>query len=74
MIHLNDTLKITLLVVVCVSYFIYLQKPSIMFKKDGSFKTFGLRSGETILPFHIGIILVGFFTYYVLILYGGKYI
>ena len=49
MIELNDNLKITLVVVLILSYFLYDQKPECMFKENGEFKHFGLNKDETVL-------------------------
>ena len=45
-----------------------------MFHDDGKFKTFGLKKNETIIPFHIGLFVISFATYYGLLISGGKYI
>ena len=74
MIELNDTLKITLLVLLIASYIIYNQKPSLMFHNDGTFKHFGLKKNETIIPFHIALFVISFITYFGLKIKGGKYI
>ncbi len=74
MIELTDNLKITIVLVLIVSYFLYDRKPKCMFKDDGTFKQFGLTKDETITPFFIIITIIGFTTYYALILKDGKYV
>ena len=74
MISFDDNLKITIVVLLFVSYFLYEQKPEIMFDKQGKFKSFGLRREQTIFPFHIAIIVISFFVYYGLLLRNGMYV
>jgi len=74
MIELNDNLKISIVVVLVSSYLIYEQKPAYFFKDDGEFKTFGLKSDETPFPFFMVITVLGFTTYYGLLLKEGKYV
>ena len=74
MIHLNDTLKMALLTMVIASYILYDQKPIFMFHKDGRFKNFGLQKDETICHYLLIITLIGFTTYYYLLIKGGKYV
>ena len=74
MIQLNDNLKISIVVVLVASYLIYDQKPPCMFKDDGTFKNFGLRNDETPFPFFMIITVIGFTTYYGLLLKEGKYV
>ena len=74
MIELNDNLKITLVVVLIISYFLYDQKPECMFKENGEFKHFGLNKDETVFPFLMIITVAGFTTYYALLLKEGKYV
>jgi len=74
MIQLNDNLKISIIVVLVSSYLIYDQKPECFFKPTGEFKAFGLKQDETPFPFFIIITVIGFSTYYGLILKEGKYI
>ena len=74
MIQLNDQLKISIIVVLIASYFLYNQKPSCMFKNNGEFKSFGLKPDETPFPFFMIITVIGFTTYYGLLLKEGKYV
>jgi len=74
MIQLNDNLKISIVVVLITSYLIYGRKPPCMFKDTGEFKSFGLQSDETPFPFFMIITVVGFTTYYGLLLKAGKYV
>jgi len=74
MILLNDNLKISIVVVLVSGYLIYNQKPSYIFKPNGEFKGFGLKQDETPFPFFMIITLIGFITYYGLILKEGKYV
>ena len=74
MFELTDSLKITLLILLGSSYIIYEMKPDLMFHKDGKFKQFGLKKGETVVPFFLGLFIISFVTYYGLLLSGGKYI
>ena len=74
MFELTDTLKITLLTLLISAYLLYELKPTLMFQDDGKFKTFGLKKKETIIPFHIGLFIISFATYYGLLISGGKYI
>ena len=74
MIQLNDNLKITIVVVLAASYFIYDKKPESMFSENGQFKTFGLNQGETPFPFFMVITVIGFTTYYGLLLREGNYV
>ena len=74
MIELNDNLKIALVVVVVSSYLIYDQKPEYFFTANGKFKSFGLNKDQTPFPFFIAITILGFTTYYGLLLKEGKYI
>ena len=74
MIQLSDNLKISIVVVLITSYILYGQKPSCMFKDNGEFKSFGLTQGDTPFPFFMIITVIGFTTYYGLLLKGGKYI
>ena len=74
MIQLNDKLKISVVVVLVASYILYEQKPSCMFKDNGEFKSFGLKQDETPFPFFMIITVIGFTTYYGLLLKEGKYV
>tara|TARA_B100001094_G_C18106315_1_gene758577 strand:+ start:1118 stop:1342 length:225 start_codon:yes stop_codon:yes gene_type:complete len=74
MIQLNENLKAAIIVLLLASYVIYEQKPDLMFKEDGSFKSFGVRHNETPFPFFIVITILGFTVYYGLLLKGGNYI
>ena len=74
MISFDDNLKITIVVLLFVSYFLYEQKHEIMLDKQGKFKPFGLSREQTIFPFHIAIIVISFFVYYGLLLRNGKYV
>ena len=74
MIQLNDNLKISIVVVLVSSYLIYDQKPECFFKQSGEFKAFGLKQDETPFPFFMVISVIGFITYYGLILKEGKYV
>tara|TARA_B110001469_G_C9376991_1_gene195828 strand:- start:342 stop:566 length:225 start_codon:yes stop_codon:yes gene_type:complete len=74
MIQLNDNLKLSILVILISSYLIYDMKPLCMFKGDGEFKNFGLKQDETPFSFMIVITIIGFTTYYGLLLKGGKYV
>jgi len=74
MIELNENLKISIIVIVVSSYLIYDQKPEYFFKDNGEFKSFGLKPDETPFPFFIIITVLGFSTYYGLLLKEGKYV
>lgn len=74
MLQLTDNLKIAILVMLTSSYLLYDQKPDIMFHEDGRFKNFGLKKDETICHYIIIITLIGFTTYYYLLIKGGKYV
>tara|TARA_B100000212_G_C27354563_1_gene525251 strand:+ start:956 stop:1180 length:225 start_codon:yes stop_codon:yes gene_type:complete len=74
MFQINDKLKTSLLVLLIVSYVIYENKPSFMFKSDGSFKEFGVNPDQTPFPFFMVVSIVAFTTYYGLLLNEGKYI
>jgi len=74
MIELNDNLKISIVVLLVSSYLIYEQKPECFFTSNGEFKGFGLKHDETPFPFFMVITVVGFTTYYALILKDGKYV
>ena len=74
MIQLNDNLKISIIVVLITSYLIYYRKPSCMFKDNGEFKSFGLQSDETPFPLFMITTVIGFTTYYGLLLKEGKYV
>jgi hypothetical protein len=74
MININDNLKISILVVLIASYLIYNRKPDCMFTPTGKFKAFGLKQNETPFPFFMIISVIGFTTYYVLLLKEGKYV
>ena len=74
MIELNDNLKISIVVVLVSSYLIYDQKPEYFFTPTGEFKSFGLKRDETPFPFFMVITILGFTTYYGLLLKEGKYV
>ena len=74
MIELNENLKISIVVLLVSSYLIYEQKPECFFTSNGEFKGFGLKPNETPFPFFMVITVVGFTTYYALILKDGKYV
>ena len=74
MIQLNDNLKMTIVVILISSYFLYDQKRPCMFKDNGEFKGFGLNQDETPFPFFMVITVIGFTTYYGLLLKEGKYV
>ena len=74
MIQLNDNLKISIIGVLLSSYILYDQKPDIMFQKNGTFKQFGLKQVETLLPFFLVITIIGFTLYYGLLLKEGRYV
>jgi hypothetical protein len=74
MITINNQLKISIICILVIGYLIYDKKPSLMFKENGEFKHFGLNKDETIMPFFMMIIIVGFTIYYGLLLHEGKYV
>ena len=74
MIQLNDNLKLAIIVMLLTSYILYDKKPDIMFHNDGKFKNFGLKRDETICHYLLIITLVGFTTYYYLLIKEGKYV
>lgn len=74
MIQLNDNLKISILVMLVSAYLLYDKKPDSMFQRDGTFKNFGLKQDETICHYLIVITLIGFTTYYYLLIKEGKYV
>jgi len=74
MIQLNDNLKLAIIVMLLTSYILYDKKPDIMFHDDGKFKNFGLKKDETICHYLLIITLVGFTTYYYLLIKEGKYV
>ena len=74
LININDQLKIAVLVVLVSGYLIYEQKPSLFFKENGEFKHFGLNKDETPFPFFLVITVIGFTSYYCLLLKEGKYV
>ena len=74
MIELTDNLKISIVVILVTGYLIYEQKPECFFTSKGEFKGFGLKQNETPFPFFMVITLIGFMTYYGLILKEGKYV
>jgi len=74
MIQLNDNLKISIIIVLISSYLIYEKKPTCMFQNNGKFKAFGLKQDETPFPFFMIITIIGFTSYYGLLLKEGKYV
>ena len=74
LININDQLKIAIIVILVSGYFIYEKKPSLFFKENGEFKQFGLKSDETPFPFFMILMILGFMTYYCLLLKEGKYV
>lgn len=74
LISINDQLKIAVLIVLVSGYFIYEQKPSLFFKDNGEFKHFGLQKDETPFPFFLIVTIIGFTSYYCLLLNDGKYV
>jgi len=74
MIELNDNLKVSILVILVSSYLIYDRKPDCLFKDNGEFKAFGLKPDETPFPFFMIISVIGFTTYYGLLLRESKYV
>lgn len=74
LININDQLKISVIVILVGGYFLYEQKPSYFFKENGEFKQFGLKKDETPFPFFMILMILGFLTYYCLLLKEGKYV
>jgi len=74
MIQLNNNLKLAIIVMLLTSYILYDKKPDIMFHDDGKFKNFGLKRDETICHYLLIITLVGFTTYYYLLIKEGNYV
>jgi len=74
MIQLNNNLKLAIIVMLLTSYILYDKKPDIMFHDDGKFKDFGLKRDETICHYLLIITLVGFTTYYYLLIKEGNYV
>ena len=74
LISMNDQLKGSILVVLVAGYILYEQKPGYFFKDNGDFKGFGLKQDETPFPFFMILMIVGFTTYYGLLLKEGKYV
>jgi hypothetical protein len=74
MIELTTNIKLSILIILISSYLIYEQKSSYMFTTTGEFKSFGLKRDETPFPFFMVITVIGFTSYYGLLLKGGKYI
>lgn len=74
MIQLNQQLKISILVVIGIGYVLYDQKPSWLFTHEGRFKEFGLQQDQTPFPFFIVLMVLGFVSYYGLLLQQGNYV
>ena len=74
LITLNDQLKLSVLVVLISGYLLYKYKPRLLFKENGEFKHFGVNNDETPFPFFMVLIVIGFTSYYGLLLKEGKYV
>tara|TARA_B100000035_G_C20736892_1_gene438030 strand:+ start:333 stop:632 length:300 start_codon:yes stop_codon:yes gene_type:complete len=74
MIQLNKQLKISIVIVIAVGYILYDQKPTGLFTTEGKFKDFGLSQDQTPFPFFLVLFVVGFISYYGLLLKEGKYV
>ena len=74
LITINDQLKISVVIVLIAGYLLYEHKPSVFFKDNGEFKKFGVQNDETPFPFFMALMVIGFTSYYALLLKEGKYV
>ncbi len=74
MLNASGELKLSILILLIVGYIIYDMKPKFMFKENGEFKQFGLNKDETPFSFFIVMSVIGFTTYYGLLIKQGKYV
>ena len=73
MFELSDILIKSIGIYLLVCYGLYKIKHPRMFHENGEFKCFGLNKDETITPFWLITTLIGFTTYYLLLIQDGKY-
>ena len=45
-----------------------------MFDENGDFKSFGLNRDETVFPFWLVTLMIGLFSYYLLVIRKGEYV
>ena len=68
----------TLLKVICIylmsCYMLYTIKHPKMLHENGDFKSFGLHQDETIYPFWLVTTLIGFTSYYLILVSKGDYV
>ena len=74
MLNASGELKLSILILLIVGYIIYDMKPKFMFKENGEFKQFCLNKDETVFSFFIVLSVIGFTTYYGLLIKQGKYV
>jgi hypothetical protein len=72
--NINNQMKLAIVIMLAAGYAIYETKPTYFFKDSGEFKQFGLKSDETPFPFFMIVTLIGFTSYYGLLLKEGKYV
>jgi hypothetical protein len=61
----TDVKYITIFFYVLIALFIYINKPSHFFDKNGNFLEFGTSSNKTIFPMHIFLIIIPIFLYFI---------
>lgn len=63
MISNNNYMKITISIFVLITILIWSYKPSIMFRKDGSIKEFGVGKDKTVYYYPFILIIIGIISY-----------
>lgn len=61
----NDPKYISILLYVVIAVFIYLNKPSMFFDKNGNFIDFGTSLNKTIFPMQLFLIILPIFLYFI---------
>jgi hypothetical protein len=76
LLKLDKHIKLTLLIYIGICGILYYFKPSLMFRKDGSFKQFsiGNKYESTIFPYWLVCTFMGFMAYYVIIVCNSDYL
>ena len=76
LLKMDKYIRFTLMLYIGLSLVIYYLKPSLMFKKDGTFKHFSLNNKEnnTIFPFWLVTTFMGFMIYYIMITCNHDYL
>ena len=74
MFDFDENLIFAIIIYLGACYILYTMKHPKMFDENGDFKSFGLNRDETVFPFWLVTLMIGLFSYYLLVIRKGEYV